>query len=94
MRLQATGKRAESVVSDTQQPATKALLLVGDIGFEKHKNAAEYIGSKQHKSSIGRFGEATVGFGNLAPLAALVEQQVKEQQQQQHQHQQESKPNK
>lgn len=71
--MQATGKK-KSVIqgsSGAELPPAQALLLVGDVGLDKYRNGAQYI--KEQKGL--RFGEGSVGFGNLSPVATIIEMQ-------------------
>lgn len=73
--MQASGRKAAVTEdSSTLQPAAKALVLVGDVGFEQYRSASEYRKILQ-KPGQARFGEASVGFGNLSPLVDVVEKQ-------------------
>ena len=76
--MQASGRKA-AVKEDSSklQPAAKAMVLVGDVGFEQYRSASEY---RKNKKKLGqaRFGEASVGFGNLSPLVDVIEKQRQE----------------
>ena len=74
--MQASGRPAAvKENSKAEWPAAKAVVLVGDVGFEQYKSASEYSKSKKKPGHAREFGEASVGFGNLSPLVGVIEQQ-------------------
>ena len=76
--MQATGKKKtpkQEGISDAMSPA-QALVVVGDVGLDKYRSATQYIEEQKQKGL--RVGLGSVGFGNLSPLAAIIEQQAEE----------------
>ena len=76
MFMQTSGRKAD-VKEDSSivQPAAKAVVLVGDVGFEQYKSASKYMKTRKKPGHTREFGEASVGFGNLSPLASIVDEQ-------------------
>lgn len=78
MLMQACGRKAamEEDISKVT-PAAKAVVLVGDLGFEQYKNASEYLKSRKEAGETGEnFGP--VGFRNLSPLVGILEEQLRQ----------------
>lgn len=76
MLIQASGRKA-AMAEDMSKvtPAAKAVVLMGDLGFEQYKNASEYLESRKEAGESGQnFGP--VGFRNLSPLVGIVEEQL------------------
>ena len=74
--MQASGRPAAvKENSKAEWPAAKAVVLVGDVGFEQYKSASEYFKSKKKPGHAHEFNEASVGFGNLSPLISIIEEQ-------------------
>lgn len=69
--VQATGKRAttKQKTDGSSEAVGQGLVLVGDIGLEKHKSAKELLKAGTEATS------APIGFGNLSLLAEILEQQ-------------------
>ena len=78
MFMQASGRKAATKEDSSKiRLAAKAVVLVGDMGFEQYKTAAEYMQSKKEAGeNAGSIGP--VGFGNLSPLVSIVEEQLRQ----------------
>lgn len=73
--MQASGRKvADEEDSSTPQLAAKALMLVGDMGFEQYRSATEY---RKNKLKAGQpiFEAVSAGFGNVALLVDILEKQ-------------------
>ena len=77
LNVQATGKKSAGKVknADGLVPAAKGLVLVGDIGYENYSTASEYLKARKKRHPDGSLMETSVGFGNLAALVHVIEQQ-------------------
>lgn len=76
--MQANGRTAAvEKDSNAEWPAAKAVMLMGDVGFEKYRNASEVTKSMKTPGHARQFGEATVtvAFRNLSPLVGVMEEQ-------------------
>lgn len=74
--MQANGRTAAvKKDSNAEWPAAKAVVLMGDVGFEKYRNASDFRKSMKTPGHARQFGEASVAFRNLSPLVGLMEEQ-------------------